>query len=273
LDVVNNETGEVSVFVEHDYSEIMFHVSTLLPDSKKDNQHLERKRHIGNDKVAIIFQDFDTPFSPKIIKSKLLHVFLIIQPVVVNNITESYKLSVISKKDVPYFGPYIRKPYVFKKNENLKRFILSKLINAEYASLRAPAFSTFSELTLEKSLKELCQNLVDLNRTFLIDEKPVSVKKLMKEAEINVSSKTSEKESEIEQIDEKSSLKQVENLQTEGDGLIRKKSKESKESSKSYKTVWHRLSHNVLNNFRSTNNAEKLVLEKVNLKETKVFIF
>jgi len=185
-------------------------VSTLLPDSKKDNQHLERKRHIGNDKVTIVFQDFDTPFSPKIIKSKLLHVFLIIQPVKVNDVTEFYKLSVVSKKDVPYFGPYIRKPYVFKKNENLKRFILSKLINAEYASLRAPAFSTFSELTLGKSLKELCQNLVDLNRTFLIEEKPITARK--KEAEGSVLLKTSDKESEIEQLNEKSSLKQPESF-------------------------------------------------------------
>ena len=38
----------------------MFHVSTLLPFSAKDSQHLEKKRHIGNDRVAIVFQDENT---------------------------------------------------------------------------------------------------------------------------------------------------------------------------------------------------------------------
>lgn len=34
----------------------MFHVSTLLPYTVGDLQQLQRKRHIGNDIVAIIFQ-------------------------------------------------------------------------------------------------------------------------------------------------------------------------------------------------------------------------
>lgn len=31
----------------------MFHVSTLLPHSDRDSQQIERKRHIGNDRVTI----------------------------------------------------------------------------------------------------------------------------------------------------------------------------------------------------------------------------
>ena len=34
----------------------MFHVSTLLPFTLGDAQQLQRKRHIGNDIVAIVFQ-------------------------------------------------------------------------------------------------------------------------------------------------------------------------------------------------------------------------
>ena len=61
----------------------------MLPHSDKDEQKLEIKKHIGNDRVAIVFQDEDTPFSPKMIKSKLLHVFLVIQPFQ----DDSYKVS------------------------------------------------------------------------------------------------------------------------------------------------------------------------------------
>lgn len=34
----------------------MFHVSTFLPYTVGDIQQLQRKRHIGNDIVAIVFQ-------------------------------------------------------------------------------------------------------------------------------------------------------------------------------------------------------------------------
>ena len=95
LDVMNNDTGVHSIYTVYDNSEIMFHVSTLLPHSSVNEQQLERKRHIGNDRVTIVFQDEDTPFSPKMIKSKLLHVFIIIQPYKINNLTEFYKVILI----------------------------------------------------------------------------------------------------------------------------------------------------------------------------------
>ena len=57
---MNNDTGEESVYEKYDDSEIMFHVSTLLPLSNRDGQHIEKKRHIGNDRVAIVFQDENT---------------------------------------------------------------------------------------------------------------------------------------------------------------------------------------------------------------------
>jgi hypothetical protein len=50
--------------------EIMFHVSTMLPYSKKDKQQIERKRHLGNDAVLIVFHDGTTPFQPQCITSK-----------------------------------------------------------------------------------------------------------------------------------------------------------------------------------------------------------
>jgi len=60
LDILNNDTGETSVYEKYEESEIMFHVSTLLPKSNRDGQHIEKKRHIGNDRVAIVFQDENT---------------------------------------------------------------------------------------------------------------------------------------------------------------------------------------------------------------------
>ena len=34
----------------------MFHVSTMLPFTETDVQQVEKKRHIGNDLIVIVFQ-------------------------------------------------------------------------------------------------------------------------------------------------------------------------------------------------------------------------
>lgn len=59
----------------------MFHVSTLLPYTVGDAQQLQRKRHIGNDIVAIVFQDENTPFVPDMIASHFLHAYIVVQPI------------------------------------------------------------------------------------------------------------------------------------------------------------------------------------------------
>ncbi len=75
---------------------------------------------------------------------------------------------------MPYFGPFIRRPFVFKKNNNLKSFILAKLINAEYSSLQAPGFSQYSIVALTQSLENLTNDLrkssLNFNDCFKFDQ-------------------------------------------------------------------------------------------------------
>jgi hypothetical protein len=79
LDTQKNTTGTHSIFTKYrDYS-IMFHVSTMLPFTPDDPQQIERKRHIGNDIVVIIFQEGTTPFYPGCIRSYFNHVFFVIR--------------------------------------------------------------------------------------------------------------------------------------------------------------------------------------------------
>lgn len=74
-------TGLYSVYTNWRGIEIMFHVSTLLPYEKHDPQKLQRKRHIGNDIVCVVFLEADnTPFSPACIKSHFLHTFILVRP-------------------------------------------------------------------------------------------------------------------------------------------------------------------------------------------------
>ncbi len=57
----------------------MYHVATLLPYKATDPQQLERKRHLGNDIVTIIFHDGNTPFNPICVKSDYNQVFIVVR--------------------------------------------------------------------------------------------------------------------------------------------------------------------------------------------------
>ena len=54
---------------------------------------LQRKRHIGNDIVAIIFQDENTPFIPDMIASNFLHAYIVVQVIQPNTEETKYKVS------------------------------------------------------------------------------------------------------------------------------------------------------------------------------------
>ncbi len=59
LDTVHDLTGLHSVYTHWRSIEVMFHVATLLPYEKNDPQKLQRKRHVGNDIVCVVFLEAD----------------------------------------------------------------------------------------------------------------------------------------------------------------------------------------------------------------------
>ena len=61
---------------------MMYHVSTLLPNiGKSSEQLIQRKRHIGNDIVCVVFVDGkDTRFDPTSIRSHFLHTYVAVCP-------------------------------------------------------------------------------------------------------------------------------------------------------------------------------------------------
>ncbi|XP_065141947.1 rap1 GTPase-activating protein 1 isoform X7 [Paramisgurnus dabryanus] len=159
LDVTHGQTGLESVYHNFHNKEIMFHVSTKLPYTEGDTQQLQRKRHIGNDIVAIVFQDESTPFVPDMIASNFLHAYIVVQ--VENACSDNvlYKVSVTARDDVPFFGPSLPNPAIFKKGPELHEFLLTKLINAEYACYKAEKFAKLEERTRCALLETLYEEL------------------------------------------------------------------------------------------------------------------
>ncbi|XP_051805028.1 rap1 GTPase-activating protein 1-like isoform X10 [Acanthochromis polyacanthus] len=159
LDVTHGQTGTESVYCNYRNKEVMFHVSTKLPYTEGDTQQLQRKRHIGNDIVAIVFQEENTPFVPDMIASNFLHAYVVVQ--VVNPCTDNvlYKVSVTARDDVPFFGPALPNPAVFKKGPEFHEFLFTKLINAEYACYKAEKFAKLEERTRSALLETLYEEL------------------------------------------------------------------------------------------------------------------
>ncbi|XP_032903732.1 rap1 GTPase-activating protein 1 isoform X10 [Amblyraja radiata] len=159
LDVAHGQTGAESVYCLFRNKEIMFHISTKLPYTEGDAQQLQRKRHIGNDIVAIIFQDESTPFVPDMIASNFLHAYVVVQAQSPCSDNTLYKVSVTARDDVPFFGPTLPDPAIFKKGPEFHKFLLTKLINAEYACYKAEKFAKLEERTRSALVETLYEEL------------------------------------------------------------------------------------------------------------------
>uniref|UniRef100_A0A0X3PRR4 GTPase-activating Rap/Ran-GAP domain-like protein 3 n=2 Tax=Schistocephalus solidus TaxID=70667 RepID=A0A0X3PRR4_SCHSO len=159
LDAKTETTGTESVYTIYEGHEVMFHVSTLLPLSTDNKQQIERKRHIGNDIVNIIFFDTDDvnkPISwkPSMMKTHFTHIFAV---VTFNQKTNGYRLSVFAEESVPYFGPTIPTTHEFTDHEELRHFLLVKLINGEKAAFHSPVFAQKRIRTFEMLLNNILE--------------------------------------------------------------------------------------------------------------------
>lgn len=126
--------GLYSVYTNWRNIEIMFHVSTLLPYEKHDPQKLQRKRHIGNDIVCVVFLEADnTSFSPACIKSHFLHTFILgksLLNIIYNKITCIFQIQIFNFKDCLWQFNFATKYYIqLKKTKNkLNRTLENNII-------------------------------------------------------------------------------------------------------------------------------------------------
>ena len=136
LDVTSNTTGKESVYTTLGRLEIMFHVCTLLPCIEGDQQKLERKRHIGNDFVTVVF--FEPPstdpsavFDPSVLISQFTQVVIVVSPALdPEGKFSGYSINVVAKPDIPPFPPSLHEPGngFYPKDEATRTFLLTKSI-------------------------------------------------------------------------------------------------------------------------------------------------
>eukprot|EP01129_Flabellula_baltica_P004781 TRINITY_DN1697_c0_g2_i1.p1 TRINITY_DN1697_c0_g2~~TRINITY_DN1697_c0_g2_i1.p1 ORF type:complete len:329 (-),score=42.75 TRINITY_DN1697_c0_g2_i1:23-1009(-) len=151
--------GRHSIFNYIDKCPIMFHVSTLIPFTEHDEQQIERKRHLGNDIVIIIFKEGSEPFSPDSISSHFNHIFIVVQKNREKSIlhkTTVYNVQICSKYGVGYCNPHIPISGMFEKSDNFRNWLLTKCINTEMAALYSEEFSAPLMRTRSALIEEIC---------------------------------------------------------------------------------------------------------------------
>ena len=136
---------------EHTYAwrdrvtEIVYHVGTMMPtDPENDPACVNKKRHIGNDHVTIVFNRSNTPFDFHTISSQFNFVNIVISPVcrIAKNdpVTDTpnfdnlyYHVQVISKPGFPEISPASAPKLISGKN--LAAFVRILALNASVFSL------------------------------------------------------------------------------------------------------------------------------------------
>jgi hypothetical protein len=159
LNVENDQTGEFSVYTEYQEFCFMAHVSVLLPFNANDEQKLERKSHIGNDLVVLIFWEGPGSFDASQLVTQMCHVFIVFEKVPSEGHLSRYRVAVICKSGVKPFLPYLPSPAIFDGDKKLHDWLMKKIINGERAVFRSDYFRKKLEKTRRSQLQHLCEEI------------------------------------------------------------------------------------------------------------------
>ncbi|GAM28135.1 hypothetical protein SAMD00019534_113110 [Acytostelium subglobosum LB1] len=155
LDTVHGNSGSHSVYTKHNDVEIMFHVSTMLPFYPNDPKQIERKKHLGNDRMMIVFSD-SGKYAPNCMKSKQTQTVILVQPyrgdptsptsiamgkTVSPTCTSPDERIPLTSAAVDQ-NEYANKHHGTTQDARFRQFLLDKLINGASSLRQAPVFQT-----------------------------------------------------------------------------------------------------------------------------------
>jgi hypothetical protein len=139
--------------------QLMYHVSTLLPHGEAD-QNLAKKRHIGNDIVAIVFQeDGSKPFLATTIKSNYLQIIIVVRSINLGDGRYAWRVTVSNAQDVPEYGPPLPYPPIFTDRSILCDWLVHKMINGELAAYHSKLFIQQFRTTWKTLVSDLVTKL------------------------------------------------------------------------------------------------------------------
>lgn len=107
LDTSQDLDGDYALFFEDEGSQIVFHVTTLMPNSETDPACTSKKRHIGNDYILIVFNESGSDYEFRAIPSQFNFVNFVVEPIQGgdNSSSSLFRVTMQRREDMPDFGP------------------------------------------------------------------------------------------------------------------------------------------------------------------------
>jgi hypothetical protein len=84
-------------------TELVFHDTTRMPTDEGDEQQIQKKKHVGNDHVSVIWSEHYSEYDPEVIKSQFNFVHVIVYPLR-NGL---HRIQIKKKDQIPFFGPLV----------------------------------------------------------------------------------------------------------------------------------------------------------------------
>jgi tuberous sclerosis protein 2 len=88
--------GQFAYVWQDDLMQVVFHAATLMPNLETDPQFNKKKRHIGNDDVAIVYNESGVPYTMGTVKGQFIYATIVVEPLDF----ESNKISVSFKPEL-----------------------------------------------------------------------------------------------------------------------------------------------------------------------------
>lgn len=114
LDTYTDEDGKYTYAWWNDIIQVLYHVTTLMPNRHYDPQYAHKKKHVGNDYVRIVWNDSGVPYRFDTLRTEFQFANVVIEPHsagVIGAYTnalhdhEYFKVSCQRAAGMPEFGP------------------------------------------------------------------------------------------------------------------------------------------------------------------------
>jgi hypothetical protein len=111
LDRIEDADGRHAIVWDNDVTELVFHITTLMPNDEDASLNTaNKKRHIGNDFVNIIFNNSGLPFDINTFPSQFSAVYIVITPSARITFLQTRHTASTAKKDRFYRVHVLTRP-------------------------------------------------------------------------------------------------------------------------------------------------------------------
>jgi len=90
------DDGQFHYVWQDDAMQVVYHAATLMPTNESDLQFNKKKRHIGNDYVAIVYNDSGDQYTMGTVKGQFIYAHIIVEPLDFG----SNRISVVCKPEL-----------------------------------------------------------------------------------------------------------------------------------------------------------------------------